>query len=255
MPLTALPTGAQLDVLDTAPGGATDRVLVLLHGLLGTAETEFPALIDWLRPNFRVIAPTLRGFGRSLPKPRDFPHDFYQRDADDVLALMDALGIRRAALMGYSDGGEAALMAAVTAPERFERVITWGAVGYFGPEMRPAAQRLFPGDWISTEKLALHGIERADTFILGWIKAVHRIIDSGGALASARADRLTVPLLMLLGDQDTLNPAAYARPLLDAAPDARLVMLPCGHAVHNDARAAFRREVGAFLGLPTEDAR
>ena len=65
---------------------------------------------------FRVIAPDMRGFGWSgWPADGDFRK---QRVADDALALLDALGLERVRLVGHDWGGWAAILAALTAPER-----------------------------------------------------------------------------------------------------------------------------------------
>jgi valacyclovir hydrolase len=135
MPFAELLTGARLHYDDS--GGDTPP-FILVHGMLGTAALHFPQVTDWLKPNYRVLGLSLRGYGQSTPKPRTFTPDFYHKDAADVLAFMDALNIPQAHLMGYSDGGETALIAAGTQPERFKSVIVWGCVGYFGPAMRPA---------------------------------------------------------------------------------------------------------------------
>lgn len=244
MPLIDLATGARFHYLDT--GGHLPAVIVI-HGLLGIPEKDFARLIDWLKPDYRVLAPSLRGFGESTPKPRVFPYDFYQRDAADVLAFMDALKIERAHLMGYSDGGEVALLAAGSAPERFLSAVVWGAVGYYGPAMRPVIQTYYPGDWITPEARAVHGITNPAAFILGWVQAVKRIIDSGGDLSLSLADKMTMPLLVMLGDQDRLNPVAYGQQLVARTPHGRLVMFSCGHSVHTEAWEEFKPVVSAFL--------
>jgi valacyclovir hydrolase len=210
---------------------------------------NFPRIIDWLTPSHRVIGPTLRGYGESTPKPRDFPPDFYQRDARDLLALLDELAIDRARLLGYSDGGEVALGAAAMQPERFEAVVVWGAVGHFGPQVRPAAQRMFPAHWMTDHERQVHGIDQPDAFILRWIRAVHRIIDSGGDISRSQAHHITAPLLMLLGADDALNPVEAGEAFVTRAPNARLEVLDCGHAVHDDRWPEFQRLTGAFLGL------
>ena len=70
-----------------------------MPGLLGRARDQLGASMDWLHERgFRVIGLTLRGYGDSLPKPRDFPDNFYHRDCCDLLAFMDALQIKRAHL-------------------------------------------------------------------------------------------------------------------------------------------------------------
>lgn len=246
MAFAELKTGAKLYYDDTDPG--SDKTpLIVAHGLLGTAALHFPRVTAWLKPDYRVIGPTLRGYGQSTPKPRTFPVDFYHRDAKDVLAFMDALEIEQAHIMGYSDGGEVALIAGGTQPSRFKSVVAWGAVGYFGPAMRPVAQRMWPGDWITDEQLKMHGIPDRKAFVLGWINATKSMIDAGGDVSLSIADKISAPLLLMLGDQDTLNPEAYGRNLVERTPNGRLVMFKCGHAVHDEAWDEFQRVVGPFI--------
>ncbi|MEO1646292.1 MAG: alpha/beta fold hydrolase, partial [Chloroflexota bacterium] len=136
MPFAETTTGANIHYLDLN-AEADGMPVVLLHGLLGTGATHFENLNDWLIENgYRVIAPSLRGYGESTPKPRDFPYEFYKRDAKDVLAFLEAIDISRCHLLGYSDGGEIAFICAGTEPERFVSVTTIGAVGYMGPDVR-----------------------------------------------------------------------------------------------------------------------
>lgn len=244
MPFIDLPTGARLFYDDQGEGEAC----IVLHGFLGTARVQLGQVIDWLSPHYRVLGPTMRGYGQSLPKPRDYPYDFYHRDARDVLAFMDALGIEQAHIMGYSDGGEIALICAGMQPERFKSVVVWGAVGYFGPAMRPVAQRMYPADWMDEETRALNGITDANAVVLGWINAVKYMIDSGGDVSLSLADRISAPLLMMLGDGDTLNPEQYGRRYVERTARGRLVMIPdCGHPVHDQKWERFKQEVGAFL--------
>jgi len=243
MPFAELPTGATLFYEDEGEG----TPIILLHGWMGTARDHLGWMIDWLREDYRVIGPSLRGYGQSQPRPRQYPLDHYELDARDVLALMDALDLPKVHLMGYSDGGEVTLLAAGFAPDRFLSAAAWGAVGYYGPEMRPALQRMFPPTYISQEEIERNGIDNPEAFVLGWINAAKHIIDRGGDLSLHLAPQISCPLLLMLGIDDTLNPEAYAQKFVDAAPDAQLVMFPCGHAIHDEEREAFRRVVAAFL--------
>ena len=79
-------------------------VLVLLHGWTVTADLNWFACYDALGRRFRVIAPDLRGHGRGL-RVRPFT---LEGCADDVAALLDALGIEQAIPVGYSMGGAVA---------------------------------------------------------------------------------------------------------------------------------------------------
>jgi len=142
MPLVDLPTGAALH-FEHMKSESVHAPVILIHGMLGTARTHMGHVMDWLHgQGFHVIGLTLRGYGKSQPKPRDFPDRFYERDAEDLLAFIDALSIERAHLIGYSDGGAIALIAAGRASERIASCIAIGAVGHFGPELRTLFQRL-----------------------------------------------------------------------------------------------------------------
>lgn len=245
MPKIAIDTGATLDYLDSAAGDKP--VIILVHGMLGSARVHFPRIIDWLKDDFRLVGPTLRGYGESDPKPRRFSPHFYHHDADDLLALMDALNIQQAHLLGYSDGGEAGLIAAAKEPQRFQKVVVWGAVGYFGPQMRPVAQRMFPATWMTEEDKQRNHITNPDAFALSWIQAVHKIIDSGGDVSLSMAHRIKASLLLMLGKEDRLNPIEYGQRYIDHVPDGRLVTFECGHAIHDEAWEAFQQVVGDFL--------
>lgn len=243
MPFVEIETGARLHYEDVGQG----EPLIALHGMLGTAHEHLSRVIEHLSADYHVLGPTLRGYGESTPKPRDFPVDFYHRDARDVLAFMDALGVEQAHILGYSDGGETALCAAGLAPERFKSVIAWGAVGYFGPAMRPFAQRLYPATWMTAEEKALHSIANPDAFALAWIHAVKTMIDSGGDVSLSLAHKIDAPLLLMLGERDSLNPQEYGQNYVDRTSNGRLVMFQTAHPIHDEDWEGFKRTVSEFL--------
>ena len=239
MPLAELATGAVLHYEDMQP--ESDQIpVILIHGLLGTARGHLGHVMDWLDGRgFRVIGLTLRGYGQSLPKPRDFPDNFYHRDSDALLAFLDARGLLQAHLIGYSDGGEVALIAAGAAPSRVASCIAIGAVGNFGPELRPVFQRIYPGDWISAAEKLEHGFTDAAQFTGSWVRAATRMIDAGGDVSLGQASQITCPLIIMLGQDDTLNPRHYGERFIQSAPRGRLEMFAGGHAVHDEQREAF----------------
>lgn len=241
MPLARLPTGASLHYEDMRPD--SDQVpVILLHGMLGTARIHLGAVMDRLHEHgFRVIGLTLRGYGESLPKPRDFPDNFYQRDCDDLTAFMDATGIDKAYLIGYSDGGEVALIAAGKHPTRIASCIAIGAIGSFGPELRPIFQRMYPGEWITEEEKRIHGFSDAARFTGDWTRAMTRTIDAGGDVSLRLAPRITCPLIIMLGRADKLNPWGYGQRFVDKVANGRLVLFDCGHAVHDEKPERFMR--------------
>ncbi|MFC5287365.1 alpha/beta fold hydrolase [Actinokineospora guangxiensis] len=107
------------DALHVHDFGPEDGVpLVALHGVTGHGGRFRSLAADHL-PGHRVIAPDLRGHGRSPSLP---PWTLEQHAAD-VLAVLDAYGIERAALMGHSYGGVVALHLARLAPDRVRALL------------------------------------------------------------------------------------------------------------------------------------
>lgn len=106
--------------------------LLLLHGVGGWAEHWRQILRTVSKAGYRGIACDLPGFGLSAPPPAvrylDPPDPFYPRF---VGGLLDALGLRRAVLVGHSLGGAIAAISALSFPERVERLVL-AAPGGFG---------------------------------------------------------------------------------------------------------------------------
>jgi valacyclovir hydrolase len=243
MPFADIATNARLYYEDAGKG----EILIAVHGWIGTGRKDLGTVIDWLSEDYRVLAPTLRGYGQSEPKPRRFPPDFYARDADDILAFMDALNIDKAHILGYSDGGEATLIAAGKQPQRFKSVMVIGAVGYFGAAMRPVVQKHYPPTWMSAEEWAANDVANPDAFVLEWVSAMKHMIDRGGDVSLSLAPNITCPLLLMLGDQDKLNPEEYGRKFVDKTKNGQLRMFKCGHGVHQLQWDEFKRVAGRFL--------
>lgn len=231
--------GATIDYGDSGENGKP--VVVLIHGWLGAWDHEFGPEIEWLRPHYRILAPTRRGYGRSGPKPRTYTRDFYRRDAEDMVAWLDALGVKQAHIVGYSDGGEVAILVPILRPDLVKSLAAWGAVGSFTPDQRERVQRNWPPTWVDEKTRALNGPQYIDQMVLGWVNAMKQIIDSGGNVSLAEADQISCPFLLMLGREDTLNPEHLGRKLVERTANGRLVMFDCGHPVHRQQTDAFRR--------------
>jgi pimeloyl-ACP methyl ester carboxylesterase len=109
--------------------------IVLLHGW-PQHWLAWRKVVPLLAPQARLVMPDLRGFGWS-----DAPPDGYDKRtmADDVLAVLDALGLERVAIVGHDWGGWIAFLACMEAPERFERLLALGISPPFG---RPSPRAL-----------------------------------------------------------------------------------------------------------------
>src|ERR1700761_3932450 len=109
--------------------------LLLIPGALGTGAGDFPGQIGWFAAQgFEVIVPDPRGYGKSRPPERDYPPDFYIRDAADMFALMSALGHDRFSIIGWSDGANIATIMAATRPEWVARLVVFGGQSFLTAE-------------------------------------------------------------------------------------------------------------------------
>ena len=241
MPFARTTTGARL-FYEHLNSDADGIPVLVLHGLLGTGRKDLGHVLDWLvEEGYEVIAPSLRGYGESTPKPRDFPTKFYHRDAEDILAFLDTINLERCHVLGYSDGGEVALICAGTQAERFASVATIGSLGYMGPDTRAVMMNYRPGSqWIEEEELALHGIPDADKFAAQWVRSMVQLVDSGGDVAMSLAPKMTMPVLIMLGDKDTLNPRKYAEQFLEKVTKGKVVTFDATHPVHDQQTDKFR---------------
>jgi pimeloyl-ACP methyl ester carboxylesterase len=101
----------------------TGSPMVLLHGGLGSGEM-FGPIIPTLADHHQVILVDLQGHGRTADVDR--PLDI-RLMADDVAALIDHLGLRKPAVVGYSLGGGVALQVAIRHPEKVGRLVAASA--------------------------------------------------------------------------------------------------------------------------------
>ncbi len=259
--------GVQLNVEQRGEGPA----LLLLHGFTGSGATWTPHLEAWR--GFTTVAVDLLGHGES-DRPRDPARYRMERCVDDLTALLDQLGIRRAAVLGYSMGGRVALRLALHAPERLWALVLESA----SPGIEDAAER---EERVRSDAAMADAIERdgVAAFIDRW-QALPLFASQARAPASARQalrrqrlrndpiglsnslrgmgagaqqpvfDRLgelRTPALLLAGALDEKY-CAFARRAASALPCARLRIVPdAGHAVHLEQPQAFDGAVGEFL--------
>jgi valacyclovir hydrolase len=166
--------------------------------------------------------------------------------------LIQALQLDRPHVLGFSDGGEVALVVAERIPLR--SVAAWGAVGFYGPEMTEQIKGHVPPTWITEKMKALQGAywERMP---YDWVDAMLGLIAGGGDISHADADKITWPLLIMLGTLDHLNPIAVAQRLVQRVPKGHLeVFENVGHHIQKQAPDRFRQVLGDFLAVADDAA-
>lgn len=202
------------------------RPLVLLHGGGSTITTSFGSVLPALAATRRVIAVELQGHGHTADVDRPLS---FEQDADDVAALLRHLGIDRADVYGYSNGGNTALQIAIRHPSLVRRLVV--AAGFFDeegldPEVRETFERsATPADMPAELRAAYEDVAPHPEHLPVLVtKLVTRMREFEGW---PRADLRSIeaPTLILIGDADVVRPE-HAVEMFRLIPNARLAVLP-----------------------------
>ncbi len=112
--------------------------LVLVHGgmvssnpIWNHAPVAYAAYMDTFASRYRVIAPDTRGCGKTVH--HDAGEVSFDRLADDLLALIDALGLDRPLVAGFSEGGVTATIAGIKRPDGFSAIVNDAGYDMFDP--------------------------------------------------------------------------------------------------------------------------
>ena len=248
--------------------GATGAPVALLLHDSPDDRRAWTALASDMAEDFRTVAPDLRGFGESgwpsgtaeAPAMGDY--------ADDLIALLDLEHVDSCAVIGAGFGAEAALELALVAPERVELIVLSGALPAADHPSYDEALRSHREQRAERARLAgRFGMGRAGASAAATLEGTHlrdsarqrygRVNAEAFAAAheacAARADlearlaSLSVPALVVAGEDDPLLPAA--RLLAETLPGGRLVTIEgCGAGAPFVAPRAFEGALGAFFG-------
>ena len=209
--------------------------LVLLHGN-GEDGTYFTHQIAHFSQRFRVLALDTRGHGKS---PRGEAPFTIRQFARDLLAFLDARGIERAHLLGFSDGGNIALVFALAHPERVGKLVLNGANLNTRGVKRSVQVPIELGYRMARLFAGLSAKARANAEMLG-------LMVNDPNVAPEELSALAAPTLVIAGENDMIR-EDHTRLIAERIPNARLAFVPGDHFVAAKNPAAFNREVERFL--------
>jgi pimeloyl-ACP methyl ester carboxylesterase len=219
--------------------------VLLLHGGWGHEAYPFDAAAQALAPRHRVIVPDRVGYGASDPLPV-LPRRFHEAMADETVALMDALGIDRAALWGHSDGAVIAAWTAIRHPSRVSAVVL-EALHFVRAKL--SSLEFFRTGVVAPERYgdafvdALerdHGAGWRDVVARGaraWLEIIADGERSGGDLFDGHLVELRAPALVLHGRRDPRSEPGELAAALGALPHAEVSLLDAGHSPHTSPAA------------------
>ena len=248
-------------------------VLLMLHGFTFSLESV-DLLADRLDEAYRVVRYALRGHGLTGPDPaKRYSPD--QRAAH-IGAVMDALGIETATLVGNSLGGLAAWKFAVGEPGRVDNLVLISPGAYpmngvtdIPADIPPALAAYFmllpeEGIDLSIERIyakpeAISAERKAS------LKAMMRAPGNGQAFIDALKvftlpdpepdlARIAAPTLIIWGTEDVLIAPTHGERIASAIPGAELVLLDgVGHVAHEEDPVRVAAEITRFLAAARDD--
>uniref|UniRef100_A0A8D3B4Q7 AB hydrolase-1 domain-containing protein n=2 Tax=Scophthalmus maximus TaxID=52904 RepID=A0A8D3B4Q7_SCOMX len=228
--------------------------VLLLPGALGSTRTDFgPQLKSLDRERFTVVGWDPRGYGRSRPPDRDFPPDFYERDAADAVDLMKALGFGRFSLLGWSDGGISALIAAAGHSDLIRKMVVWGSNAFITQQdldLYDAVRDV--SKWSARMRQPLEDVYGAEAFAdtwEAWVDGVAQFIKRpAGNICMELLPLITCPTLIIHGEKDPMVPTLHAQYLHKHIQGSRLHLMPEGkHNLHLRFPDEFNKLVENFL--------
>ena len=230
-----------------------DPPVVLIHGAPSTGQADWGAIAPLLGQKFQVILPDCRGHGHSTNPAGTYS---FREMADDIAALVRALGYSRAHIIGHSNGGNIALVTLLEHPEVVQNAVLQAANAYVSQDLlerEPAVfdpQRVEREDPAWIEKMtALHGATHGADYWRRLLQITLQEILTQPNYTPEELSQVERPVLVIQGEQDAVNaPAGHAQFIAQHIPQAE-IWTPemVGHTVHAERPCEWIGRVSDFL--------
>lgn len=239
------------------PGGGVP--LVLVHGLADRSESWVELLPRLRKAGFHVYAPDLLGYGRS-PRPDDSDYSIATQEKF-VEDFIQALGLQKTDVAGWSMGGWVTLKLALDHPDVVDRVVVYDAAGItFKKDFSDTLFHLNTPEDVNAllARLEPHA-KPLPLFVARDAVRVHHddqmVVDRGMTSMLTRKDlldkdlpKLQQPLLIVWGGDDALTPLAIGQDMHRMVPTSELdIVEGCGHLAPVRCPARVAKATADFL--------
>ncbi|XP_033625771.1 valacyclovir hydrolase-like [Asterias rubens] len=234
--------------------GKGNHPVLLLPGAVGSGIRDMEPQYKGLDKNkYKLVTFDPRGFGKSRPPERDFPLDFYRRDAKDAADLMAVLGHDRYSVLGWSDGGIIGIIMAATYPDHVQKLLVWGGNAYFTEKDIQAYEATRDiSKWSKRMRAPMeemYGAENFQKLWSGWIDGVQNImVENRTDACMDDCRQITCPTLIIHGEKDAMVPSEHPLYLNQNIRGSRLLMMAEGkHNLHMRYAEEFNKHAEIFL--------
>jgi pimeloyl-ACP methyl ester carboxylesterase len=219
--------------------------VILLHG--GLANADYWGLqIPALAPRHTVIIVDSRGHGRSTKDLRSLGYDLM---ADDVMALMNVLGMPKADIVGWSDGAVVALDLAMRHPNRVGKIVAFGVNTKTSGTKHAAILKPSVLAFLRRASREYKCYSSTPQEFGALILQIIRMWASAPEWTDEDLEAIAAPVLVVHGEHDEVIKRAHVEYVAATIPHAKLLMLPdTGHFAFLQNPDVFNRALVGFLG-------
>jgi pimeloyl-ACP methyl ester carboxylesterase len=218
--------------------------VILLHGGLANLEywgNQIPAVAA----HHMVIAMDSRGHGRSTRDARPYGYDLM---ADDVVGLMDVLGVRKADIVGWSDGGILGLDLAMRYPDRIGKVFAFAANTVTSGLKDDIDKNPTFNAYIERAGQEYRAHSPTPTEYDAFVEQISKMWDTQPNWTDAQLQTITAPVQVVDGDHDEAIRRDHTEYIAATVPGAGLLILPnMSHFAFLQDPALFNATILDFL--------
>ena len=228
-----------------ADSGGPGEPVLLLHGGLSDSELLLDPLGPPLADRFRVVAFDRRGHGRTADTDAPFHYDDM---VTETIAAIEKLIGGPAHLVGWSDGGNVALLVALRRPDLVRSLVLIGSNYHFDSAVPAESTGSGPPGFIR-ERYAERSPNGSAHFATVFEKS-REMWAVEPTLSTDDLRRITAPALVLVGDDDLMT-LAHTASLYESLPLGQLAIVPgASHGVVIEKPDLVGRLIGDFLSAP-----
>jgi len=270
---TAIGIGVRDTVLWVEDSGEADLPPVLCLHSLWLDRTMFGQLVEAAAGQYRMICPDFRGQGKSAPPTTDTIS--IETCAQDMIALIEVLGLSNVNLVVQSMGGDVAIHMAASRPDLFRSIVMLASsarggeidemdwvvqwlkdayeTGFVGDSLQSLREVMFGATTrktLSKQKMLKHWSDMLEASPRSLWPAIRGVIYREGS--AHLLPTIDIPTLVFSGEEDVARPPAWAREVVDNLPRAKLVSLSAvGHSPILEVPEQVIPPILAFIGNPS----
>ncbi|CAH2603271.1 Alpha/beta hydrolase [Rhodovastum atsumiense] len=204
-------------------GPAEGRPVVVLHGGLASSNYFGKVIPDFVAEGFRVVCLDSRGHGRSTRSAQPYS---YELMASDVVAMMDALRLPRADIVGWSDGAIIGLVMAIHQPARLRRVFAFGANTVPSGLVPNFEKTPVFGRFVARSEAEYKALSPTPDQYDSFVRQISHMWETQPNISDAQLQAIRTQITVADGRYDEAIRQSHSRTMAATIPDARLVILP-----------------------------